>query len=552
MVAPGEPLLVLSQGGEVVRVDRVSGAVDVRLLDAPSDASIVLLSAGGSTSLLSAPGAASTASWDTTTAVNGPYTLEARRGNETLAVLDVSVQNARAELGTAAAVVGTTTALAAGGSAVGSTLGSRAAMAAAQIGKESLMAVGEDYLALRTKVRARRMGTWMALALTLLLVTIFFAFEGLHPYALGPYLRALPIAGGVSMLFVAAALGVEYLLGFASRAATAVRFLGSGAVSLVLSSVLFRTPFGYPGYVEEVRDEDADGTDDEPPHVEGIRALASMTVFLALLLPFLWVGYRWNYAVVDQAMEVALVGLATSALPIRPLPGYDIWVWRRSVAFLYAVGAYMLYFGFVLAFLPMASLVPLGAAGAVLYVATFLWLRARTADNPPAWYLWALEQADALHSGAEAFTPKPVRAVARTLSGASHAAARGVDRAVHGLIAATKLLVVPVTALGARIQDRRFERARQAAAEVYARDLAAIMNQLQGLDDDDVFAIIGADGEAESHRVGDLRDDVYRTGLMRTFGASAPAIVTVVDGNDVHTVFFERDTEAVDSDQPGN
>ncbi len=536
-LAPEDPALVVFQDGEPVDLDFVSGLIQIRM-ENPTDAThLELRYSSGGGKVLSPK---NEADLDTRTLDNGPYTLHAIRANATVASLDVTIQNARQDLSTTAAVVGTTTALAAGGSAVGSTLGSRAAMAAAQIGKESLMAVGEDHLALRSGGRGKRLASWLALALTLVLVMVFFAFEGLSSYAWGPYSEALPVAGGVSMLFVAAALGVEALLGFASRATTTVRFLGSGAISLVASAVIFRTPFGYPGYVEEIRDEDDDGTDDEPPHVEGIRAIASMTVFLALLLPFLWVGYRWNYAVVDQAMEVALVGLATSALPIRPLPGHDIWKWRRSVAVAYAVGAYFLYFGFVLAFLPMTTLLPLGAIGATVYLATFMWLRARSADTAPAWYVWSLEQAEALRLGAGAFTPRPIRRLAAGLNRAANGMGSLVDRVVNGLSWVARHIVVPITAVAGAMQQRRFEKARARAMAQYARDLAAIMDQLVGLDDDDVFAIIGSDGEADSHRVGDLRDDAYRTGLLQSLGSNPPAIVTVVDGDEARTVYLSN------------
>lgn len=470
--------------------------------------------------------------WNTDAVDNGPYTLQARQGGTVVASLDVSVQNARQEAATTAAVVGATTAIAAGGSAIGSSLASQAAITAAQIGKESLIAVGEDHVRLRTaKKERRRIRSRTAMFLVLLLIFLFFAFEELEAYQLSVYLEALPIAGGVSAIFVALAIGAEYLLGVASRVKTRIRFLGAGAVSLAISSVGFRTPFGIPGYVEEVGDEGEGGVaageseDDEQPHVEGIRAIASMSVLVALLMPFLWVGYRWNFDIAEQGLEIALIALATSALPIKPLPGHDIWTWRKAVALTYVVGAFLLYFGWALAFMPTAVLVWTGAFGLLFYVGTYIWLRARSAEPQPAWYPRAVDEVHAMQEDLRRLVPGIAKRASLAIERLTLAAAALLDRLIKAAVAA-------YVRFEANRRERAIRKELQALAADRATDMATIMDQLDGLDDDADYTVIDDNGNAQVRRVGDLRDEATRVRLYALLGKDAPGIVTVTGAGD--------------------
>lgn len=517
---PGAPDVLILQDGD----GPLQGEVVLRLENADPGGVVIWIDNGLDPFALTTSGGEAT--WDTTGSTNGPYTVEARRGDEVVAATDVDVQNARQEVGATAAVVGATTAIAAGGSALGTSLASQAALTAAQIGKESLIAVGEDQMAMRTKKGKKRLRSRIAFFLVLLLIFLFFAFEELEAYRLAVYLDALPVAGGVSAAFVALAIGAEYLLGLASRVKTRIRFLGSGAISLAISSVGFRTPFGIPGYVEEVGDEGEGGEaagetdDDEQPHVEGIRAIASTSVLVALLMPFLWIGYRWNFAIAEQGLEIALIALATSALPIKPLPGHDIWGWRKAVAVFYAIGAFLLYFAWALAFLPDAVLYWTGVSGLLFYTGTFIWLRARSTTPQPNWYLRAVDEFHAMQADLRKLMPAAGRRASQAIERATLATAAGLERFFKAIVAA---YVRWKTNRDAR--QTRAELQRLAAER--AADMERIMDELDGLDDDADYTTVDLDGNTVTRRVGDLRDEAYRARLYATLGKDAPGVVTV-------------------------
>lgn len=517
---PGAPDLVIIQDGD----GPLQGDVAILLENEDPEGVVIWVADGLDPYAL--PTNQGQATWATTQVTNGPYTLEARRGDEVVASREVDVQNARQEATTTAAVVGATTAIAAGGSALGSSLASQAALTAAQIGKESLIAVGEDQMAMRSKKGKKRLASRVAFFLVLLLIFLFFAFEELEAYRVSVYLEALPIAGGVSAAFVALAIGAEYLLGLASRVKTRIRFLGSGAISLAISSVGFRTPFGIPGYVEEVGDEGEGGEsageteDDEQPHVEGIRAIASTSVLVALLMPFLWIGYRWNYDIAEQGLEIALIALATSALPIKPLPGHDIWGWRKAVAIGYAIGAFLLYFAWALAFLPDSVLYWTGAFGLLFYTGTFIWLRARSAVPHPPWYLRAVDEFHAMQGDLRKLMPAAGRRASQAIERATLATAAGLDRFFKAVVAA---YVKWKSARDARLARQELQR----LAGQRAGDMERIMDELEGLDDDADYTTIDADGNTVTRRVGDLRDEACKARLYAALGKDAPGVVTI-------------------------
>ncbi len=443
--------------------------------------------------------------WDTRTAPNGRHTV---RADDVMREFDV--QNPRRDLDTTATVVGASTAIAVGGSAVGSSVASQVTIAAAQVGKETLLALGEDHLAVRTAAKRKHMPSRIALAITLLMVFLFFAFEGMDRLAWADYAEALPLVGGVAAVFVAMGLGVEALLAFAGRAKSQVRFLFSGAISLVLSSLLFRTPFGYPGYVHEDDDADADGEADQPAHVEAWRALASILVLFTLLLPFLFAA-RWHGGIADVALEIAIISAATAALPIRPMPGYDIWKWRRSVALLLVIAAYVLYFGFQLGFLPFILLTPLGVLGALVYLATFAYLRGVTAATTPPW-LRALRRARANMQGASLFVPETVVAAARRFGLWSARAATQVDAVIRRALAGLHVILKPFTFLAARREQQRAQARQDAAERRFIADAQAFLARLEDLDDD---VVVTVEDTGVDVCLGDMRTDLLRMILSR-------------------------------------
>jgi hypothetical protein len=447
--------------------------------------------------------------WDTRDLTNGAYRLSVV-GDRSLS-LEVAVQNPRLDAGTTAAVVGTTTAVAVGASTITSSVASRVTVATVQVAKSSLLALGEEHLAARTSAKRHRVSSLWALAITLAMIFLFFAFEGLARLAWRDYLGALPVIGGVSVIFVALAFGAEALLARAGRAKSKVRLLLSGGVSLIVSSIAFRTPFGYPGYVEEQDDLDKDGTDDIAAGVEALRAMASLLVLLGLLIPFLLVG-RWVPAVADQAMEMAIVTIATGALPLSPMPGHDIWRWRKSVAIAFVLGAYTLYFGYQLAFNPPGLISVLGWTGLALYAFTAAWLRGSSSAEPALWVRAVRQFRATMAQSAAIGAPRFM-----------HAAVVRMQHQLRGLAARTQIVVRaardrlarfarPLIDALVRRRQRELDAAHLGQEDAFIAEASALVFGLDELEDDVELAMMEPD---RCIRIGDLRDDILHLLLLR-------------------------------------
>lgn len=369
-------LVRVLRGGEPVEV--AQGEVQVEPAHAPEQAFVVLVMPDGREVPLGR--AASAASWNTSAYENGYYTVEVREeregGNVTVASTRVLVANPRATpLETAAALAtGTVVTLGAGA------LASRGFDVAA-IAKQAFFDVGGEL----AEDRAQRKVAWGRARATrsALLIAAAAGFLALFKVLADreQYAGALP-ALGVALLAVflctVAMYAAEWGLARQSGARARFRFWVPGALSLAASALLFRSAFGYPGYVEEEGSSRQKGR-------AAVRGVGILAAGFALAAPFLLVGVLWRWDFAEQGVAVTLMMTAAAALPFAPMPGHDLWSWRRLAwlpAFVVAISTYVLW---ELAFLSTTGLVVLGVAGLAGYASITWWLgRPRAAEASDA------------------------------------------------------------------------------------------------------------------------------------------------------------------------
>jgi hypothetical protein len=367
------------EGNRSVDVARHDVLVAGEGVEVPERALLVVVHPNGTEEVLAE--GATEARWNTSTYENGYYTVEVRERSSsgemtTLASTRVLVANPRAEALSAAAAVATGAAVSAGAgmlAARGFDITMILKQAAFEAGGEAATRAAEEKALARTAAVARV--DWRRRSLVLLLAAagILGFFKA---YAdRDDVLLALPIAFAAAFLYTVGDYGAEWALSRASGAHTRFRLWIPGAVSLALSSLLFRAPFGYPGYVSETDLAQAHEGARDLRRRAAVRALAFMGAGLALTLPFLLVGALWRWDVAEYGASVALMMGAASAMPFRPMPGRDVWQWSRGAwfaAFALLVALYLLW---QVALLPMGALVALGLAGGAGFVVALVRLR---------------------------------------------------------------------------------------------------------------------------------------------------------------------------------
>lgn len=176
------------------------------------------------------------------------------------------------------------------------------AMAGGEVAAEAASQTAEDRL--RRKTAGIATIRWRARSLLLLVVAagllgFFKAFADGGKLAL-----SLPITFFAAFAYSAADYGAEWMLSRASGAQTQFKLWTPGAFALAVSTLLFRAPFGYPGYVSET-DVGHAGDDRRLRTRAGLRSLAFMGAGLALTLPFLHLCPLADRAAPDGRARIA-------------------------------------------------------------------------------------------------------------------------------------------------------------------------------------------------------------------------------------------------------
>lgn len=365
------------EGDREVDVARSEVEVASEGVSDPAQALLVIIHPNGTEELL-ADGAVE-ARWNTSSYENGYYTVEVRERTSsgevmTVASARVLVENPRVEALAAVGAVATGAAVSAGAgmlAARGFDALSLLKQVAADAGGEAVSQKAEDKLRLKTAnvvaVDWRRRSFVLLVAAGALLA-FFKVFA-----ARDEMLLALPIAFLAAFVYTLGDYAAEWALSRASGAQTRFRLWIPGAVSLALSSLVFRAPFGYPGYVSET-DVAGEGEASRLRSRAGLRALAFMGAGIALTLPFLAVGALWRWELAEYGVGVALMIGTAGAMPFSPMPGKDVWTWSRLAWVAIFATFLALYVGWQIALLPLGALVSLGIVGAVGFFFALEWL----------------------------------------------------------------------------------------------------------------------------------------------------------------------------------
>lgn len=354
--------------------------VDVVNASRPDQTAIVLVHPDGAEETL-ADG--TSAQWATADYPNGPYEIQAREDRDGQAVTVAStthlVEHARASLTEAALAVAAGVAIIAAAQAVGGQLLSWLRYLAKVVRR----ALGIEYRE-RTKEptslgeRIRREGGRVLIAAAVLATAATLA--GLPEWLPDAFLAKLPVLGAAAVVFSLIWYGGDWVLARITGQRPRYVLLGSGLVSLVVSTLAFRSPFGTPGYVDKRDEPSLEG--DARTRFFAQRTLADLGLVASASLVFLPVMRSISYGFGQAGLLLVVMTLATGTVPIPPLPVHQVWRWNKiAAASMFAAGV-GIYVAWQLALLPDASIMAMGAVGLVAVAAFGMRHRARPDAGP--------------------------------------------------------------------------------------------------------------------------------------------------------------------------
>lgn len=352
------------------------GVVRVRVEDPPDPSAVTLVAVGpgGDEHVL---GQGAEATWATAEFENGYYRVEAREdgggGDEEveLASTRYLVENPRVSLQEAVLAVAAGVFVAA---LAGAGAGGFALRWLAYLVKVVRRALGIEYrertkeTALRHRVLRQVAAAGVAAAVLGAAATV----SGLATWDWGPFMAELPVIGGAAVAFSAVWYGGDYVLARLTGRTPRYVLLGSGLVSLAVTTLAFRSPFGTPGYVEKQEAPSWESLGEARERYEARRTLADLGVVASAGLLFAAGQVWWRYDFGSTGLLLVAMTLGTGAVPVPPLPNHKVWRWRPSVAVVVFAAGFGLYVGFQQAWIPaeaFAALAALGLAGVVLFVA---------------------------------------------------------------------------------------------------------------------------------------------------------------------------------------
>src|SRR5581483_1679128 len=274
---------------------------------------------------------------------------------------------------------GATSAAAGGATSAGSSQG----FSMSQFLKDLFTDAGSDALRDRTKEvasieRRRRIASVVALAVTILLLAVFYTFAEIGSVTWASFAAALPIVGVAAVILALEKFASESLINRLSGARVRFRLWIAGVASMLVSTVGFHSPFGYPGYVDNGTEE----TKDEK-RLAGQRALAILGITSAWGLVFVVAMHVGAYKLGSVGLAMAVTALATACMPFGPLPGGEVWRWNKGVSLLVAAAGFGVYVAYEMALIPEAALVAIGLAGATGYAVTAWRLAQKHGRRPP-------------------------------------------------------------------------------------------------------------------------------------------------------------------------
>jgi hypothetical protein len=397
---PPEIVLELAEGIDAPLEAGARGVITIRLTGITDieNVIVVLISELGEETILSQ--GQEVTEWDTATVADGFYFLEVRRlapepapGDLAISAGEVTIASrrflVRNPIATPVIVAGAVaggvlvTATASAGLSAVSGGASSAAVSAGGGGfdpfgflKDVAVDATQDKLKDKTKNKAaldrrRKIRSWIAAIISLAILASLWAFAEADSRTLRAWLVTLPLVGAAAAIVTLLKYSAESGLAHVTKAKPRIRLWVAGTLSLLVSSVFFRNPFGYPGYVDETEESEAKGT----WKMQGQRALFAIAGASAFMLPFLVVARFAPWGFVSVGMLIAVTNVATASMPFGPLPGKDVWRWNKWIAVGVALAGFAIYVGYAAALAPIWALWTVSLLGAITYAAGFLHLR---------------------------------------------------------------------------------------------------------------------------------------------------------------------------------
>lgn len=376
--APDGPVVrVTDEDGD--EVTSAQGAVRIVVEGAGSDLAIFAVDENERAVLLAN---GDSATWSTTDEDNGWYTIEARRGGVAVASARVLVENPRATPQAAAAAVVAGAAVTSVMSLGVSGLGGRGFDWLGFLG-DSAENVAEDVSRKKTADlaaldRRRRVRSLLALGVAMLVNALAFSYAEVEPWDKVLFVAALPVVAGASVAYAVMRFGGEYALAHTTEARTRFRLWVPGLLALLVSAIAFRSPFGYPGYLRKEEPTRRDPV--ARRRASGLRSLASLGVFLTVPLAFVMIA-PWRFDVAEFGIAMALAAFASGAMPVRPLPGGNVWAWNKPVAVAVLAAGVAVYFAYQVAVLPLGGLAILSFLALAWVIAAPFLIRRVTSDG---------------------------------------------------------------------------------------------------------------------------------------------------------------------------
>lgn len=363
--------------------DRTARVAVLNVSD-PSGVSILLEHPDGQVEEL---GTGDEATWRTDTYPNGYYEIQAveQDGGDqatTLASTTYLVENARSSLAEALLAVAVGVFAIAAVQAIVAGTGWLARLLA-YVGKVVRRALGIEYRE-RTKplatLRARIVREGGAALLAAAVLALAATLAGVEDWLPEALIAHLPTLGAAAVVFSLVWYGGDWLIARGTGQSPRYVLLGSGLLSIAVTTLLLRSPFGTPGYVEK-RSSPADEEIDQTAFLAQ-RTLADLGLIGSAALVFLPAMRSWSYGFGETGLLLVAMTIATGAVPIPPLPNHQVFAWNRLAgAAIFATGV-GLYVGWQLALVPDSLLVAIGLAG----LAAVGWFisRYRGRGDPPA------------------------------------------------------------------------------------------------------------------------------------------------------------------------
>jgi len=348
-----------------------SARVTVLNVTDPGELDVVLVHPDGRDEVL---GPGDGATWDTRSYRNGYYEVEAvdsDGGGDPVPVASTShlVENPRASATEALlAVAGGVAAIAAVQAvATGSGWLVRLLAYLARVVRRALGIEYRERTKEHTALRARlvREGGAALVAAGALATAVTLA--GIPRWVWTTLLPELPTLGGAAVVFSVVWYGGDWLIARTTGQSPRYVLLGSGLASLAVTTLLLRSPFGTPGYVEKRSSPIAgDATD---VSFQAKRTLADLGLIASAALVFLPVMRSVSYAFGETGLLLVVMTLATGAVPIPPLPNHQVFAWNKFAGLVVLVAGVALYVAWQVASMPDAVLAGLGLAGVGAVVA---------------------------------------------------------------------------------------------------------------------------------------------------------------------------------------